>query len=281
MISITEYAYEIGKQCPINGHDIIKSVPIDNSRQLSDMIFECNKHFSTAPDIIYIAHSIPFAKGIIGEKLPELLGAPVVWLSGIPCSVTHMAIKIATSQIEKHMYKRVLVFGADKAYSDQERRFFGTVMGDAVVGMMIENSDGLHEVVVSQLDTSLIACEGENSEPHSIQKYRDTLPLFLRDAYKRCLSEAGFESVDFIAPHTPNRVVWDVFAKLTDVDRNTILDEDIFQTGHFNSNDSFYHYFTHCERNIINPGQTAMLINPGFGGTRGCTILRRNQNVYN
>jgi len=281
MISITEYAYELAGKETIEDSDVIKNAPVDNSRLLSDMILECSKRFTIVPDIIYIAHSIPFAKGRSGKKLSELLGAPVIWLSGLPCSITHMAIKIAVAQIENRKYSRVLIFGADKAYSDRERRFFGTVMGDAVVGMMLENREGLHEVAACQLDTVLIASEGEASDPQLIQKYRDTLPLLLRDAYKRCLLKCDRKSVDYIAPHTPNRKVWDVFAKMADIDRCSILDEDIVQTGHLNSNDSFYHYFTHCEKGIILSGQTTMLINPGFGGTRGCTILRRNQNVNN
>jgi 3-oxoacyl-[acyl-carrier-protein] synthase-3 len=187
-----------------------------------------------------------------------------------------MALKLATAQISTNKYKRILVVGADKAYSSRERRFFGTIMGDAVIGMTLENGQGLHEVITTRLDTVLIAPEGENSDARLIQKYRDTLPLLLRDAYKECLSESALESVNYIAPHTPNRGVWDVFAKLTGIDRNLILDDNIGQTGHLNSNDSFYHYFTHCENGTIQSGQSAMLINPGFGGTRGCTILRRN-----
>jgi 3-oxoacyl-[acyl-carrier-protein] synthase-3 len=271
----------LAKEQPIEGLDVTKAAPVDNERKLSDMILECNNRFTVSPDVIYIAHSIPFAKGKAGRFISETLGMPVIWLSGLPCSITHMAVKLAVAQIEKGKHNRILVFGADKAYCDRERRFFGTIMGDAVVGMMLEQGAGLHEIVVNQLDTVLIAPEGENSDPVLIQKYRDTLPLLLRDAYKRCLSTSGLRMVDYIAPHTPNRGVWDVFSKLTGVDREKILDEKIVHTGHFNSNDSFYHYFTHCENNTIRPGQTAMLINPGFGGTRGCTILRRKQNVNN
>ena len=279
MVSITEYAYELCERHPVDGFESIQRVPMDDTRLLSDMICICNKHFTSKPDIVYIAHSIPFAKGRVGEKLSKMLDAPVLWLSGLPCSITHMAIKIATAQIRTNKHQRILVFGADKAYSNRERRFFGTIMGDAVVGMMLEDGEGLHEVVATRLDTVLIASEGENSQVDAIQKYRDTLPFFLRDAYKQCLSESGLEAVNYIAPHTPNRGVWDVFARLTSFERDSILDENIVQTGHLNSNDSFYHYFTHCENGTILPGQTAMLINPGFGGTRGCTILRRKQNV--
>jgi 3-oxoacyl-[acyl-carrier-protein] synthase III len=275
MISIKEYAYVLCEQQEVEGIPFITSVPINNSRHLLEMINKCFQRFSIKSDAVYIAHSIPFAKGNQMEvDIPDDI--PLRWLSGTPCAITHMALKIATSQIRTGKYNRVLVIGADKSYSDRERRFFGTIMGDAVVGMMVESGYGLHEIVGSRLDTLLIAPEGENTDAALIQKYRDTLPLLMRNAYKECLSENGYDSIDYIAPHTPNRGIWDVFAKMTGINRNLILDENIFQTGHLNSNDSFYHYFTHCEDETIQPGKSTMLINTGFGGTRGCTILRRN-----
>lgn len=275
MVSITEYAYELANNHQVYGHKVIKSAPIDNARILSDMIIACGKKWKKKPDMVYIAHSLPFIKGNKGRELNDYFNVPVIYLSGLPCAITHMAVKAAAAQIENDRYDRILVFGADKAYSDRERNFFGTVMGDAVIGMMLEKGDGLHEVVVSSLDTVLFAPEGENSGKDAIQKYRETLPLLLRDAYKNCLSKSGLSAVDFIAPHTSSREIWDIFAELVHMDRDKILDANIVQTGHFNSNDSFYHYFTHCEDKTIGPGKTAMLINPGFGGTRGCTILRR------
>lgn len=275
MVSIAEYAYELAKNQPVDGQKVIKSAPIDNARMLSDMIIACGEKCQRKPDIIYIAHSIPFIKGFKGWKLAEYFKVPIIYLSGLPCAITHMAVKSAAAQIENGRYDRILIFGADKAYSDRERNFFGTVMGDAVVGIMLEKGEGLHEVIASSLDTVLFAPEGENSDQGSIQKYRDTLPLLLRDAYKNCLNKSGLDAVDFIAPHTSSREIWDVFANLVHMDRERILDHNIILTGHFNSNDSFYHYFTHCEDETIGRGKTAMLINPGFGGTRGCTILRR------
>jgi len=275
MVSITEYHYELCNKQRVEGLEHIKCAPIDDARLLSDMIIACMARFTTKPDIIYIAHSMPFAKGHNNQNLLRTIDAPIIWLSGIPCAITHMALKLAAVQILSEKHCHILVIGADKAYSKRERFFFGTVMGDAVVAMMIEKCIGLHEIVLSRLDTELIAPEGENSDVSAMQKYRDTLPLFLRDAYHNCLSESGLEAVDYIAPHTPNRGIWDVFAKLTGFNREKILDDYISETGHFNSNDSFYHYFTHCENDTILPSQSAMLINPGFGGTRGCTILRR------
>lgn len=275
MISIKEYAYVLCEQESVEGIPSINSAPINNARPLSEMVNECFQRLSLKPDVVYIAHSLPFAKGNQMEvDIPECI--PIRWLSGIPCAITHMALKIATAQIQADKYNRILVIGADKAYSDRERRFFGTIMGDAVIAMMIESGNGLHEIVASRLDTVLIAPEGENTDPSLIRKYRDTLPLLLRNAYRDCLSENRIDSVDYIAPHTPNRAIWDVFSGLSGVDRNRILDDNIYQTGHFNSNDSFYHYFTHCEDGTIQVGKTVMLINTGFGGTRGCTILRRN-----
>lgn len=275
MVSITEYAYELATAQPVDGHKVIKSAPVDNARMLSDMIIACGRKCKRKPDIIYIAHSLPFIKGFRGWELNDYFKVPILYLSGLPCAITHMAVKSAVAQIEKGRYDRILVFGADKAYSDCERNFFGTIMGDAVVGMMLERGEGLHEVVACWLDTVLFASEGENSDQGSIQKYRETLPLLLRDAYRNCLNKGGLNAVDFIAPHTSGREIWDVFAGMVHIKRARILDDNIIRTGHFNSNDSFYHYFTHCEDETIGSGKTAMLINPGFGGTRGCTILRR------
>jgi 3-oxoacyl-[acyl-carrier-protein] synthase-3 len=275
MISIKEYAYVLSDLKSVEGIPSISSAPINNARPLVEMINECYQKFSLIPDVVYIAHSLPFAKGNQMEvSIPENI--PVRWLSGIPCAITHMGLKIAVAQIQAGKYNRVLVIGADKAYSDRERRFFGTIMGDAVIATLIESGNGLHEVVGSRLDTVLFAPEGENTDASLIKKYRETLPLFMRNAYRDCLSENGLDFVDYIAPHTPNRAIWDVFSKLTGFDRQFILDDNIYKTGHLNSNDSFYHYFTHCEAGTIQPGKTAMLINMGFGGTRGCTILRRN-----
>lgn len=275
MVSIVEYAYEQAKKCRVDDHDVIKSAPMDDSRPLSDMINKCVKKLYSIPDIIYIAHSLPFIKGKGNDELSCFPGVPVIYLSGMPCAVTHMAVKIAVSQLEIGKYNRILIVGADKAYSIRERSFFGTVMGDMVLGMMLERGAGPYEILASNIDTVLYAAEGENSNPEQISKYRNTLPLLLRDAYMSCLSQCELETVDFIAPHTSSREIWDVFAEMIHIDRTRILDENIVNTGHFNSNDSFYHYFTHCENDTINHGQIAMLINPGFGGPRGCTVLRR------
>lgn len=275
MISITEYSYVLAQRRPIEGNDLIKEAPIDNDKTLSDMIIECRKKISSVPDVIYVAHSLPFVKGSKGADLSDVFGVPVFYLSGLPCAITHFAVKAAMSQIEGDRYNRVLILGADKAYSMRERSFFNTIMGDMVIGIMLERGTGLHEVIASQTDTVLYAAEGENSPPELIAEYRRTLPILLRNSYRRCLKEAGLTSVDYIAPHTSSKAIWDAFSKTAKIDRRRILDDNIVNTGHFNSNDSFYHYFTRCEDETIHRGQSAMLINPGFGGTRGCTILRR------
>ena len=275
MVSITEYSYVLAERRPVEGNAIIKEAPIDDERLLADMMIECRKKIGSMPDVIYAAHSLPFVKGSKSVSLSDAFGVPVFYLSGLPCAITHFAVKAAVSQIEGGRYNRVLILGADKAYSLRERSFFGTIMGDMVIGIMLERGTGLHEVIASRTDTVLYAAEGEDSPPESIAEYRRTLPILLRNSYRCCLEEAGLASVDYIAPHTSSKAIWDAFSKTAKFDRRRILDDNIVHTGHFNSNDSFYHYFTRCEDETIRQGQLAMLINPGFGGTRGCTILRR------
>ena len=186
-----------------------------------------------------------------------------------------MALKIAAGQINDGIFKRILVLGADKAYSDNERFFFGTAMGDAVIGMMLTDGPGVFEMLGGYVDTFLYATDGEKSLADDIQKYRDTLPSLMLAAYRKCLQECFLEKVDYIAPHTSSKGIWDLFSKVAGIDRKRILDEDITFTGHLNSNDSFLHYFTHIERELIEIGTDTMMINPGFGGTRGMTVFRR------
>lgn len=275
MVSITDYSYVLTARKPIEGNDIIKEAPIDDEKMLDDMIIECRNKIRSVPDVIYVAHSLPFVKGSTSIDLADVFGVPVFYLSGLPCAIMHFAVKAAMSQIESYRYNSVLILGADKAYSMRERSFFNTIMGDMVIGIMLGRGTGLHEVMASQIDTVLYAAEGEGSPSELIAEYRRTLPILLRNSYRRCLKEAGLTSVDYIAPHTSSKVIWDVFSGAIKIDRRRILDDNIVNTGHFNSNDSFYHYFTRCEDETIRRGQLTMLINPGFGGTRGCTILRR------
>jgi 3-oxoacyl-[acyl-carrier-protein] synthase-3 len=69
-------------------------------------------------------------------------------------------------------------------------------------------------------------------------------------------------------------MIWDIVSELLRFPRSKIMTDYIEDTGHLNSNDSFVHYARAVTDSRLRPGDIALLVNPGFGGTRGCTALR-------
>jgi len=69
--------------------------------------------------------------------------------------------------------------------------------------------------------------------------------------------------------------MWDPIAKILRFPREKILTEYMEQTGHLNSNDSYVHYIRAVNEGKIKEGDLALLVNPGFGGTRGSTLIMR------
>lgn len=250
-------------------------IPTDNERMLHEMLRDVCEQITQRPDCILIAHSLPFICRD-GQKMDLCWSdIPVYYLSGLPCAIMHKVVEIAALFVEKEMYRSVLVIGADKAYSDQERIFFGTIMGDGVVALLLEKGEGSHQILSSYVSSMILASDGENSNNSDISAFRNANALLMRRAMEKCLEKAGLEKADFYVTHTSNKEFWDALAILSKIPREAFLDTNIRNTGHLNSHDSFYHYYYWCEKNVILPGQTAMLINPGFGGTQGCTLIRR------
>ncbi|GFI23665.1 hypothetical protein IMSAGC011_02455 [Lachnospiraceae bacterium] len=290
MAVIKEFAYELGKKIRCveeiaagyskeeiqQMHKIgLQKIPTDNERMLQEMIQDVCKQITQRPDCILIAHSLPF---ICREGQQMQLcwsNVPTYYLSGMPCAIMHKAIEMASILVEKELYHSILVIGADKAYSDQERIFFGTIMGDGVVALLLEKGTGIHQILSSYVNTTILASDGENSSAQDIAAFRQVNTSFMRRAMEKCLEKAGLEKVDYYVTHTSNKEFWNSVSVLTKIPREIFLDSNIQNTGHMNSHDSFYHYFYWCEKDVILPGQTAMLINPGFGGSQGCTLLRR------
>lgn len=290
MVAIKEFAWELGRE--VRSVDEIAvgypeeeirhmrkigldRIPTDNQRMLWEMIWDVCRQIKKKPDCILIVHSLPFIRRDGQEIDTGWKDVPIYFMSGMPCAIMHRGVETAVLLVNKEVYHSVLVIGADKAYSDQERIFFGTIMGDGVVALLIEKGDGAHEILSGYVSSTVLAPDGENSSESDILAFRGANLSLMRRAMERCLEKAGLEKVDYYVTHTSNREFWDALALLTKIPRDTFLDANICNTGHLNSHDSFYHYFYWCGRNVILPEQTAMLINPGFGGTQGCTLLKR------
>lgn len=290
MIVIKEFAYKLGKEvrcveeiaAECSKEEIkhmyqigLNKVPTDNECMLQEMIQDVCKQITQKPDCILIAHPLPFIREDGQDMELCWSNVPLYYLSGMPCAIMHKAVEVASSFIEKGLYHSVLVIGADKAYSDQERIFFGTIMGDGVIALLLEEGIGTHQILSSYINTTILASDGENSNASDIAAFRRVNVSLMRQAMQKCLEKSSLKNVDYYITHTSNREFWNSVAALTKIPREIFLDFNIQNTGHMNSHDSFYHYCYYCEKNMILPGQTVMLINPGFGGTQGCTLLRR------
>ncbi|MCT4688882.1 3-oxoacyl-[acyl-carrier-protein] synthase III C-terminal domain-containing protein [Vallitalea sp.] len=271
---ITEYMDE-EYQNKIKNAGLAK-VPIDNECLLSDMIKEVYKKCEFEVELIIVAHSIPFINKNLNHISKELDCIETITLSGMPCAIVHEAIDLARKYIEAGEYRCILVIGADKAYGNKERVFFNTIMGDSVIGLVIDNHCSNNTIISSHIQSTIIAPEGELSGEDKIQKYRMVSTSLIRQCIEKCLEKANIDlkSINHIVPHTPNKLLWDTVAKFMHLDRDVFRDDYIHETGHLNSNDSFYHYLRLKDENSIKEGEYALLINPGFGGTQGCTLIK-------
>lgn len=247
-----------------------------NDRHIRDMLSELLCQFEDRPDYIILAHSLPYLFG--SAEVPEPLQyIPFIDISGIPCCILHRGVQLAVSLVQKGIHQRVLAVGLDKCYADYERLFFGTAMSDIAIGLMIEAECPNNEILSSLINTTIIAANGVYSAPESVAAFRLKNPSFVRTAILECLKHAQVkpEDLDYIVCHTSNTKIWDQVSGLMRLPRDKFLDINIPKTGHMNSNDSFYHYFDYVRRGVIKAGQKVMLVNPGFGGSQGCTLILR------
>jgi len=266
-------------------------IPANNNILLTNLIRDAVVNILTKEDSlqkkiknIYLAHSLPFLssanfpffehcfKGLGFENIPKIA------LSGQPCSILHFATYLSGLELDNYgKNEGVLIIGADKAYSNKERVFFNSAMGDAVfVGFLTKNIEN-NQILTSYTHTNIIAYNGEKSDNEQIDKYRATNPSLIRLAIETALKQANLSinDIKYIVPHTPYNQIWDSIAILMKISRRKFLTNYISETGHLNSNDSFIHYIRAVRENLISKGEIALLINPGFGGTRGITIIKR------
>ena len=214
-----------------------------------------------------IAQSIPF-------KIDIDFDIPVTTISGQPCVITHLGINLAL-QWYKEIKKDILLIGIDKSQSINERLYFNSAMGDVIIIGVVSNQNIKHKILSTHTHSYIFADNGEFSNSDDINKFRENNPLLIRENILTNLKKANLKLTDIkhIFPHTPYLQIWDLMSKVLNYPRERIWTNYINQTGHLNSNDSFFHYLKAIENNIIQKGDKVLLINNGFGGSRGSSIL--------
>lgn len=228
-------------------------------------------------------HSLPMSEGdldrvdrLLRAALPSLARRPLL-LSGRPCSVIHGGIELASALCREGRTRgTALVLGADIAASHEERFFFGSAMGDAATGLVLGGEPVFGWLLAARSFTHVVAVDGERSDPEQIARFRARNPAAIRAAIDDTLQEAGLSWADLtaIVPHTPNRLIWDTVAALSRFPRRRILDHGLPETGHLNSNDVLVHFESAARQGLFRKSDVIALVSPGFGGTRGCTLIR-------
>lgn len=269
----------------------VLSVATDNDTLLSKYINQVLKEMKVQvrdlerrTKYIIIAHSIPFLAPknvdfwelcLKGEDL--LKGVPYFSLSGQPCAILHMGVQVGKSLLQTLKDDEgVLLIGADKVYCDDDRIFFNTLMGDCVIGAFITRDTQDNKILNSYSDSYVVGYAGEYTPEDVTREFRKVNFINIRNAMDKCVSDAGLtmQDVKYIVPHSCNKQMWDNVSTITKFPRERILDCYLSETGHLNSNDSFVHYCRAVRDGIIKKGDLCILVNPGFGGTRGCTLLQ-------
>jgi 3-oxoacyl-[acyl-carrier-protein] synthase-3 len=240
-----------------------------------------NEHISV--EGVILAHSLPF---LSPRNIPfidmcisgiGIKDAFKIAVSGQPCSIVHQALQMSMTWLSKNdIGSCILLIGADQVYSSNERIYFNTAMGDSAFVGVVTNKPTNNFILSSVSETEIIASEGDVSSPEEIDAFRAKNPSLIRHCIENALCAANItmKDVRYIVPHTPYKSIWDSMAMLLKIPREKILDDYIYDTGHLNSNDTFCHYARACREKRLVKNDIAVLVNPGFGGSRGCTVVR-------
>lgn len=269
----------------------VREVPVGDGSPLSTLLrralvdlSECVSDIAARTYAIFFAHSTPTYGVLEDDFFGNCLSGfglecvPRVAIGGQPCAITHQVVQIAIGRLKQApVGQGVLFLAGDVAYRADDRLYFGAAMGDAALAGFLtrDKSRQRHQVLASISQTHIFAWEGEYSPPEAIAAFRRLNPSYIRSAIETCLSDADMKLTDirFIFPHTPYIQIWDTVAPLLRIPREKIFTRYIGDTGHLNSNDSFAHYLRAYREGILSHGDIALLVNPGFGGSRGCTLL--------
>ncbi len=273
-------------------HSGVYSAAVDNDTLLTTYIHRAiHKMKEEVPEIekrikyIVFVHSIPFLapKNVRFAELclegeENFQEISYFALSGQPCAIFHMGVQVAEYLLMAPDEKEdagILLIGADKVYSSDERIFFNTIMGDSVLAAFITRKKAEIKILASCSSSQIVGYAGEYTPEDITAQFRRVNPLNIRDAMEACVERAGMtlKDIRYIVPHSCNLQLWDSVSVIARFPRERILDRYLQNTGHLNSNDSFIHYLRGIRDGFIRKGDVCILVNPGFGGTRGCTLL--------
>lgn len=265
-----------------NGLERVPVASVRAAELIAELLNQmCEEGAEERIDSVALTHSLELGAGdraelelLLRRRLPALAHPPLI-VAGRPCSVLHLGVELGARHVAAGGAE-ALVLGLDIAPSAAERFFFGSAMGDAAVGLTLGAEPGVGRLLAVRSSTHVLASEGTASPPEAIQRFRTENPVAIRALIERTLAEAGLGWAELaaIVPHTPYRLIWDTVAEISGFPREQIVDDRLPETGHLNSNDVLAHLLAATASGRVAEGDAVALVSPGFGGTRGCTVLR-------
>ena len=83
-----------------------------------------------------------------------------------------------------------------------------------MIALLLKEDTDSHHILSSQIATTVIAPDGENSDDEDILKFRSMNANLMKNAIMNCLKKADLTDVDRFVTHTSNRKFWDTMSIL-------------------------------------------------------------------
>ena len=126
----------------------LEEIPTDNERMLCEMIQNVCGKITQKPDCVLVAHSLPFIRRERQDMELCWQNIPIYYFSGVPCAIMHKAVEAAAFLVEKKRIIRYWLLALTKLILIRNV-FFGTIMGDGVVALLLEKGEGPHQILSS------------------------------------------------------------------------------------------------------------------------------------
>lgn len=170
-----------------------------------------------------------------------------------------------------------LVLIGEKGLSPVMQHIQGTsVLGDATAALVV-SLDGPGDAVLSiahrtygeyhqamQMDDDL--------QRRYRQDYVPTVAAVMREAVE--LAGLALEDIDVVLPHNVNRYSWTSIARLLGLPLERVYLENVPKTGHCFCADPFMNLSTGRVEGAVRPGDIAVLVSAGQGGTFSASVIQ-------
>ncbi|HKS98290.1 MAG TPA: ketoacyl-ACP synthase III family protein [Rugosimonospora sp.] len=223
-----------------------------------------------APPELHLAH-------LVREQL-GLPAARAFAMSHQACTAGIYALNVAEwLLLAEPAGSTALILAGEKVLSRVTRHLPGiTVVGDGAAAVLV-SLDGPGDVVLGLAHRTLGEFHEGGNMPAALRgryqrAYTPTVAAVIREA----LAGAGLDLADvsLVLPHNVNRYSWSGIARYLGLPLDRVYLENIAQLGHCHCADPFINLACARDRAALHPGDVAVLVSVGQGGTFSAAAVR-------